>query len=180
MKQSVYALLVGSAAAQPKYIYQGKESLILDELVPQPKLIAATYDSVCASADLKTANTALTASIAVLDTKKGDTTGNLKALQKLVATALTEKNSAVDKVTAADLKDRLTLLEADDGNLKVLNLLKAKYVAEHAYSANLELTNDNTNTRIVLDSGTNVGKDPITTATAANFKGTLFIANETA
>jgi hypothetical protein len=74
----------------------------------------------------------------------------------------------------------LTLLEADDGNLKVLNLLKAKYVAEHAYSANLELTNDNTNTRIVLDSGTNVGKDPITTATAANFKGTLFIANETA
>jgi len=93
---------------------------------------------------------------------------------------LAEKDTAVDKVTAADLTDRLTLLEADDGNLKVLNLLKAKYLAEHAYSENLELTNDNTTTRVLLDSGTNLGKDPITGLTAANFKGTLFIANETA
>jgi hypothetical protein len=180
MKQSVYALLVGSAAAQPKYIYQGKDSLILDGLVPQPKLIAATFDTVCASTTLKTANTNLAAAIKVLDTKKGDTVGNLGALKKIVATKLTEKNTAVDKVTAADKTDRLTLLKADDGNLKVLNLLKAKYIAEHNYTANLETTNDNTLTRVVLDSGTNVNKDPITAATAAVFKGTLFKANETA
>jgi len=104
----------------------------------------------------------------------------LAALKKIVATKLTDKNTAVDLVTAADKTDRLTLLEADNGNLKVLNLLKAKYLAEHNYSENLELNNDNTLTRVVLDSGTNLGKDPITAATAAVFKGTLFKANETA
>lgn len=65
-----------------------------------------------------------------------------------------------------------------------MNLLKLKYTAEHLYSENLELSNPGASLlRVVLDSGTDKGKDPITLAAvgaAVTFKGTKKVADETA